>query len=210
LDKTHYQSNNKYLPLYIETIDSLHFLLFHLYHSSLRISNNYKKVKVDDGDDVKNKINEYYDPDFSRLLQSMQKTRKVTNRFSRLTSSKFNISGDIDDDQIDEYDIDVGDNCDTFLDDTYDKLLAFDNPYSAQFVSKLKEIVSDQEYDTEALDIDLQLFITDGKSNISQQINNHSFINEITKIFNAAKGGFYLFSSVLCAIFYIVFFIAIF
>ena len=199
--------DNKYLPLYIETMDSLHFLLFHLYDSSLRISNSYKQsaLSEDNSDHFKN---EYYDRDFSRILQSMQKTRKSTNRFSRLTTSKFNISGVIDQKYDDDDEIDVGDDCDTFLDDTYDKLLAFDNPDSAQFVSKLKEIISDQEYDTEALDIDLQLFIRDGKSNISSEINNDSFMNEIDKIFNAAKGIFYFiyFYFVFSLLFFFIFF----
>ena len=164
--KTNKNNKWKHLSLYIETMDSLHFLLYHLYDSSLRIKSGLN---------------------FSQILDEMSSTRTVTNRFGRLTTNKFNISADIErKDAVDDHDGHDKDVCDTFLDSIYNSLLPKD------LVDSLKQIVSDQEYDTESLEQDMELFKIDKKSNISQQINNDTFINQIVDVFNAAKGIFML------------------
>ena len=183
-------NDNKYLNLYIETMDSLHFLLYHLYDSSLRI--NSKTIQ---NQTIANQSDVYYDSRFSEILDEMEKTRNLTNRFSRLTTSKFNINSDniLAVDNVDDVDVvrtDDTDDCDTFLDSTYNRLLCI---FDSKLVSNLKEIVIDQEYDTEAVDMDLELLKEDGKSNISQQINNDTFTDEIVNIFNKAKGIYSLY-----------------
>ena len=146
--------------------------------------------KMDD-----NVNNEYFDFNFSKILHSMEKTRSLTNRFNRLSTSKYNISGVVDkDDKKDvDYDDDDGDDydCDTFLDDTCHRLLSIDTiPYFC--VSLLKQIVIDQEYDTEALDIDVKLFVSDGISNISQEIENNHLMTELINIFYSVKGTIFI------------------
>ena len=78
---------------------------------------------------------------------------------------------------------------DTFLDTLYQHLAI--NEYK-----KLKEIISDNAYDTESVNEDLEIFKTAQKSNLSQFLdeNNNVTANKLIKVFEKAKSYFHIYS----------------
>ena len=100
----------------------------------------------------------------------------TTEKFSRLNvGTKYNIS--------------VNGN-DTFLDTLYVHLRSIDN--LSGFVLQLQEMIISDEYDTDSVNIDLEILINDGISNLSKQINNQQIMNEMIEIFEKCKSIFCL------------------
>lgn len=163
----------KYLNLYIETMDTFHFNLMHLQAAGLR-------VHVENIEEKQSEDRPYFDGKLSKMSNHLTKSRETTNRFIRLSTNKFNISVVNDTTKSnDEY---IGDSLDTFLDVVFESLQS-DN----KDISELKEIVIAEEYDTESMDIDLQMSAQTGAGNISNQLQDEAMIALISYIFNAAK-----------------------
>ena len=79
------------------------------------------------------------------------------------------------------------------LDTIYKHLLLL-NKNSNPLISKLLEIIESEEYDTESVDIDLDIFVECGVSNISLSLNDdkHLIINQMVEKFNHSKSYVYL------------------
>ena len=112
-------SDSKYNNMYIETMDSLHFYLYHLVESGLRqdgsITTTESKQTDDDADDP------YFDGDLKKMNELMRSSRNATNRFSRLNGNKFNITIVNDSNDANQTMNDIQNN-DTFLDHLYSYL----------------------------------------------------------------------------------------
>ena len=78
----------KYLHVYTEIMDSLHFNVFHLIDGGLRDG----KHDVHTSHDVDKQSSPCFDGAFSRLRDNIKASRVQTDRFTRLGGNKYNIS----------------------------------------------------------------------------------------------------------------------
>ena len=172
-------NDTKYFNLYRETMDALHFYVFHLEQGGLRI--------YDDNDDEKQDENEsispYFDSSFCRMSRSIRKSRESTERFTRLNGNKYNISAvnDVVDDIV------GGDG--TFLYHLYSMLTSTNDYKSNENTALLFEIIYDNGYDTDSLNIDIEIFKTDDKSNIFNILKylDHDIMDQIVALFTDSK-----------------------
>eukprot|EP01084_Bolivina_argentea_P211245 359357_1 len=70
---------------YKQTMDSLHFYLFHCFHVGLRIKTEEKPQQQDEKEEKKG---EYFDSTFSRLNKMIQERQHITKEFDRFSSKK--------------------------------------------------------------------------------------------------------------------------
>ena len=128
-------------------------------------------------------MHEYFDINFSRLIKQNKRTRDAVNRFSRLSDNKFNIS--VDDKDNLKQQIDDNEDGKTYLDTLYSHL----NSKSVKdtLISTLKQIIIQEEYDTESLDIDVEIFKNCGTSNIAIELKNDDVVNKLVKYFETSK-----------------------
>lgn len=85
-------NDSKYLNIYIETLDSLHFYLMHLYDCSLRTRTNLNYKDKDKDEKKSNRLLPYFDSDLNKISDQITNSRYSTERFPRLSTAKFNIS----------------------------------------------------------------------------------------------------------------------
>ena len=186
-------NNNKYFNLYEETMDTIHFYVFHLIQGGLRVTNKSKVDEDEKEDEEKEHGTQYFDSSFKRMSSIIKQTKTKTNRFGRLNGNKYNISV-VNEPVADDGDGDgvAGDDVDTFLDTVYSYLEVNtnNNNINNNNIGLLLEILTDNGYDTESLDLDLEIFKSDEKSNLSQLLgdNNKGILKEVVKVFEKAKG----------------------
>ena len=185
IDNEH-KEDIKYWSLYKETMDSLHFYIFHLIECGYRLSGNNRIAQCCDEDTMKESISDFsssYDPDFSGVISRINKTRDKTDRFPRMTLNK--------------YDVAVANNIDsTEGDSTYLDAICFDvgDELNDETLSDLLEdVLESNGYDTDSLDLDMAIFFSDGKSNVSLLVNNIQIMRKLEEIFEEIK------SYVICA-----------
>ena len=77
-------------------------------------------------------------------------------------------------------------NFDTYLDTLYSYLQS--NKVSSDILAALHEIIINEEYCTESMDYDLEIFKTTSSSNIATKLQNKSVVDGILSAFNASKG----------------------
>lgn len=179
-------ANKSRLELYIETMDSLHFYLLHMHQLGYRVT--LKSDKTDSSDhETKSSENDdtYFDAKFSEIFDAIQVAKNTTAELTR-TDNKFHISvadTDIENsEQITSIDPEQ-DHLKTFLDFIYSQLSPIDN----LSVPILKQIIFENGYDTESVDMDVQLYIDDGISNISRELQDESVMAKLIEIFSASK-----------------------
>lgn len=177
-------NDDKYFNLHQETMDTLHFYVFHLYQGGLR---HQSEIEQKDEDTLDQNMSPYFDAEFQRMCMYVKRSRGSTNRFNRLHGNKFDISAvsKVKDAEKTEM-IDVKNGEDTFLDYIYNQLLN-DKNFVSESVVLLCEILQFNGYDTESLDIDVNIFETDQKSTISSLLDDNIMMTEIVKIFTATK-----------------------
>ena len=171
----------KYFDIYREIIDSLHFYVFHLMTSGLRM---YTKQDLNENDEYDTNNSPYFDRLFSRISDFIKNSKEKTNRFTRLSGNKFNISAVND---VDDINVSNGEGDDTFLDGIYQHLSL--NKNNNPLISKLVEIIKSEEYDTCSIDIDLDVFVEYGVCNISLALNNDDIVNQMIEQFNKSKSS---------------------
>ena len=73
----------------------------------------------------------------------------------------------------------------TFLDSMYSGFIerGSDDGKGLELLEVLRDIILNEDYDTEAMDMDLNMLVDDGTSNISQEIQNDRFMGELVKTF---------------------------
>ena len=188
---------------YIEVMDSLHFYILHLFATSFRI----KPEPMTDAEIKKAENDEYFDTKFAMLKRAQSRSRAATKRFHRLNTNKFIISdttgsGTTVTGQSEETTINVTDPEDTFLDHVFQQLqINTSNDFSTKYswcggerkdgksFCTLSRLVIDEEYCTESMLMDLEMF--DG-GNIYSEVNDRKFMSRLKAIFCAARGSLYL------------------
>ena len=172
-----HKENTRHNNIYADTMDSVHYYIFHLTETGMRQS-----IEANDDNDSEEEKQEnpsssdYFDSSFKRECDIINESRETTNRFTRISGNKFNVSV-VEDEVHDD---------DTFLDAVYAAVLPKDNDENVVF--SVKEIIEANDYDTDSLDLDFQMFITDKKSNLSQLLNDQKDAHDkIVKLLEKSK-----------------------
>ena len=196
-------NDTKYFRLYQEVMDSMHFNIFHLFHSGLRVDMTSTNGAIECKSKEKESETEYspyFDSLFERMSSWIKTSRDATSRFRRLGGNKYNISAINDVEPDDVFDGDTGG--ETFLDTIYSQLASSDELASNLHVP-LKQVIDAHGYDTDALDVDLQMYEHEGESNLSHLLDTHfiwTIMNELTEIFRKAKSCVSMLGLLYCAL----------
>ena len=135
---------------------------------------------IDKGD-----TDRYYDRRFAKRIDLISNTRKVTERFHRISSNKsrYCISNIDQSEHIQDDSTQDKDN-DTYLDSLYNHLI--EQKIDEDMVEKLRQYFVNQEFDTDPMDIDLQT--NDEKlSNIVGFMNHKSCMDAIFARLNQSR-----------------------
>ena len=192
-NNNNHSNDDRYFAFYQDIVDSFHYYLHHLFHAGFRIKIIDNDIDAQHVDDTKCDHDEYYDRDFAKRNKVMSNTRQSTQRFNRISSdsaSKFKIQSDQE--QTADIEQKTGDEI-TYLDRVYENLRQI--KVNTHDIQRLLQFVSNEQYDTESVDIDLQ--INNGHGNIAKFINNKEIINAMMTQFNRARG------IIFCAFLYI-------
>ena len=196
------QMSDSHLNLYAETLDSIHFYIFHLYQVGLRSSkdDNDSHIKTDEKCD-----DEYFDESFYRIRNLISSTRNKTKSFERFP----NLENNNDNGNISKFNIKVNNNVNftndtsnisdgkaaTYLDTIYKHLIA--SKIDPTTMNELMNYIQTEDYCTEAVNYDLNhnndLSMN---SNISNMTNNPKCIQCIIDFMSEARRMFCLFSSI--------------
>ena len=180
VNNINHNNNDPLFAFYQDIIDAFHFYLYHLFDAGFRIkqADQQQDGDIKEGDEDED---EYYDKEFEERKRIIQNTQNKTQRFQRVslqTASKFSIDTYP---RQEEKKQGV-----TYLDTVYDILLAM-NSIKKEEIATLSQFILVEEYDTESVDMDLQ--INNGDGNIFQFINKDHIINALKLQFNKAEGN---------------------
>ena len=168
------------LNVYIETLDSLHVFIFHLYDMAMRTSQ--RDDILNDAFEVKNQGTRHFDRDFARIQRQMKHARKTTKQFSRFNNNSSQFKCASPNRQLKQMNPEEA--AETYLDFIFQNLLS-DNNIDNRCIEKLKEYMKNEDYDTDALDFDVQ--INYGNGNISKCIQNQNCIAVIIETFKKSR-----------------------
>ena len=157
---------NPTFNFYAQTMDSLHFFVFHIFDAGLRILSS---SKIDQEKLIKKQINdEYFDAKFARLKHLISGKDKNTKSFRKLgrgNNAKFAIKMTNDYDDITNENISNGTTC---LDELYQHLQGIG--VKDEIISKLQRFIDVEQFDTDALSMDIS---NEGKNgNLSTATND--------------------------------------
>ena len=164
-----------------ETMDGLHFYVFHLFEVGLRSStknNDKDKTKLNE----EKLESEYFDEEFKRLKTRISETQERTKSFERFgtnENNKFSIKTEFDKkEEINDYkDNQINDNSDgmTYLDELYKHLNK--NGVDINAINNLKKFIQTEQFDTDSLAMDVAI---DGKQgNISRNVDDDECISAV-------------------------------
>eukprot|EP01084_Bolivina_argentea_P153801 268149_1 len=172
--ETHQHIPDDIVNFYKQTMDSLHFYLFHCYDVGIR-----SKQKYETQQEEKKQGGQYFDAAFSRtskrITQRAHNTNYNTKRFARFSTNKngkFNIKTQKEE-QIE--------NEKTYLDVIYEYLQST-NVKNSQ-IKKLNQFIKDEEYETETAGYDIDM----NEGNIVKCTGLSDCIEKIQHFMQAAK-----------------------
>ena len=162
-------------------IDGIYHFIFHIFKCGLRVVDIAGDDDIVIDDNKHQNDDELYDPDYAIMSARISKTRNNTQRFDRInTSNKFNITNITKDTDI-NISNDKSDGI-TYLDSIYKSLTKAG--IDQKVIDKLSNYVKTELFDTEGLEIDLQI---EKGGNIETIIDNKNCIDCIKNIFNKAN-----------------------
>ena len=167
---------NPKITFYKNIMDSLHFYLFHLYHSGLRVTKHDEEEEIKDDNDDTNTDDEHFDKIFYRLNKQIEERKHLTKSFERFKSNKnnkFNLA-------VNNNNETTGDT--TSLDALYD-YLSKQKHIPAEVMNKLKDFVNSEEFDTESLRIDLHYY-----DNVANFIQSNECIGNMNYFIQILRG----------------------
>lgn len=176
----------------IETMDSLHFYMYHLIHSGLRQPKHTQQNMVITDDD-ETKEDKYFevDKEFSRFKQRINETNENTSTFQRLNTettdsgNKFNINLKMEQTPTNvNISKETSHKIKTYLDEIYDTLKR--SGIDEACISSLKSLIESQDFESETLTTDIKEF--SNKGNIASHIKNNKAI-EIISTFTDSNNG---------------------
>ena len=183
--------NTEIIDLYKQTIDNVHFYIFHIFDAGLRslspgLQNKHdEREKEDDRKD-----DEYFDAAFHRMKAALSEKRKFTEsfpRFGRQKNSKFNIKIEHETNNDDYIENEPEDDIDTFTDSLFNYLST--KGVILRMIKHLQKFMETEEYDTETLAMDISEFGQRG--NVSQHLEDYKMIRLIM--------NFYEFTNSMCS-----------
>eukprot|EP01084_Bolivina_argentea_P153803 268152_1 len=136
------------MDFYIQTMDSLHFYLFHCYDVGIRT----QKQNATQDEEEENKQDQYFDAAFSRINKTISHRASTTHNFDRFSNKK-NTKFNIKTEQKEQTENNVGDN--TYLDAIYEYLQS--KNVKKNDIAQLNKFIQDEEYDTDAIAYDVHL-----------------------------------------------------
>ena len=172
------------LCFYVEIMDNIHFHLFHLYDTNLRmIRNETVNVITKDNYDEKDVENPYFDKRLANHLKILSNGRESSARFARINDnqSKFTIKAD------NQYDGDDNNSTVTVLDLIYTQLSMKPQDIDQESIKNLSEYVKNQQFDTESMHLDFQLNKMNG--NIVQSVSTEC-AHALSAIFKSYQSMF--------------------
>lgn len=117
------KSSDNNWNFYKNTMDSLHFYIYHLHHVALRESiKQSDDIKRDNEDSKSGNNDPYFDSQFSRKYRAISQRRNTSARFRRVNGNKFNISIANDSTPSDDGNDQQLEDNDTFMDHLYSYL----------------------------------------------------------------------------------------
>ncbi len=174
------------VSFFAETMDSLHFYLFHLFECGLRSIITEDGV-VDDDDDEMKQEDEFYDAEFAKISRRISERQYMTKSFDRFTKSKNNkFCLNTDNNWNNNNNIDINGD-ETYLDEIFKRLLK--DGINKNIVYKLSKYLLKEEFDTDCMDqdIDDDNNTNDNDGNISNHINNKQTIEKIKNYIKTSK-----------------------
>ena len=182
-ETVHYKSPidvDSKLNFYIETMDSLHFYIFHLYDVSLRFTDDKNEETQDENMSMDN--NDYFDQEFSRKCKISSSTRNASARFDRINdnSSKFNINADNNNEpNINSENDEQGF---TYLDAVFNHLSSVKEIENGH-INRLYVYLQEEDYCTESVGDDLLI----NNGNICQFMSNKTCFDALSAIFQKSQ-----------------------
>ena len=162
------------LSFYKETMDSLHFYLFHCFDAGVRT-----KKPDNNNDDEEEKGDRYFDAEFNRIHRIVSEKRNITKTFDRFKANNTTFS--IVTTPVSNH---IDGNVDTFLDEIYKHLVAVG--VKNHYIEELRYFVNDQQYETDAIQYDVD-DDNDNDGNIQQHISNKHCIESIKEFVQTSK-----------------------
>ena len=184
----HYRANDNHGKddktennVYFDIIDSLHFYIHHLYQTSFRFLANTPNDNdyIEAEDDEKNNA-PYFDRDFARIHENIKKARATTQRFARMAQNQTKFAIKTDDQHGDNLAEDH-ESGSTYLDGVFEQLLL--QNVDDHCIAKLKAYIMEEKYDTESLDMDIEI----KSGNISNHIQNQQCMDAIIAMFKDSR-----------------------
>ena len=173
---------------YKNTVDSLHFYIFHLYDLGMRIKDNEYNDEQDENDDDMKEVDKSikYELYFKRVRRMISDRSQIGLEFDRFQSNhnKFNISGDNNKSESKS----DGKSQDTFMDTLLTKIEDYD--YEIMYIptktmKKFKMYLLTEEYDSEAIFLDIE---QDKFGNLKIAANDENLYEIIADFVLKSKG----------------------
>eukprot|EP01084_Bolivina_argentea_P305058 526946_1 len=162
------------MNFYKQTMDSLHFYLFHCYAVGIRTKKQDEKQEEEKKDD------QYFDAAFARVNKILSEKAHITKQFDRFSTkknTKFNIKTCLDEE------IEDGHDDNTYVDSIYEHLQS--SNVQKPDIKQLNKVIKDEEYETDSIGYDID--IKDG--NIAKGVDNPDCIKKIQNFMHTAKAS---------------------
>lgn len=188
LSKSHSQpSSPTKFDFYKQVMDTLHFYIFHMFHAGLRSVTS--TIRNEETKEDNKMMSKYFDPQLSRMRQSLSITNRNTELFERFTrgkNSKFTIETECDgkyDDCIQDTDDEFDGYVETYLENIFLHLES--NRIDPTIIGILIDFVQNENYDTEAVSMDL--YNTVNNCNISRCVGDLECVRIIAEYMKSAE-----------------------
>ena len=198
VDNEEEKKSSAIIELYCDTLDSLHFYLFHLCHIGLRSMKT--ENETDSQKQEKKYEDEYFDASFSRIRSYISSTRHRTALMKRFP----NVEDNKNNNHVSKFSININNrnNCSknqlniskngkvmTYLDDIYQNLTK--SKIDEKIIIKLINYVNDEEFCTESIDFDVNEIGVNG--NISKHVHNKKCISSIIRFMTSSRSMWFSF-----------------
>eukprot|EP01084_Bolivina_argentea_P271770 462515_1 len=153
---------------YVETMDGLHFYIFHLFDCGLRILHDEYATNEEIND-------QYLDASFCQMNKIISQKKSITKSFDRFETDKNKFTIAVENSNQPK----IGDDT-TFLDEIYNSLL--NDNVDDDHVNKLRALISAEQYDSDTINEDIEHI-----GNISNYINHKQCIDSIKHFIQTTK-----------------------
>ncbi len=163
-------------------MDGIHFYLYHCFDVGLRIKTKELETKTEEKEYKKD--NKFFDVPFSRLHKAITQRQHITKSFNRFATPKNNKFTIKTQEKLGESNV-------TDLDEFYEYFCNNNNNnnISINDIKKLNAFISNEEYESECFEYDLNIL----NGNIIKSINNKRFKNQLENFIKQNQSMKYMF-----------------